>query len=267
MTPDRFKQKYGPWALVTGCAVGIGASFVEQLVARGLNLVLVDIDARALAEQAARLRSRVEVREVVVDLADRAQVSNALDSIADLEIGLLVANASHAATAPWLEIPLDDKLRQISVNCVAVTQMVDHVSRAMAKRGRGGIIIMSSMAAGIGSPRVATYAATKAFDLSLAESLWVELGEHGIDVLAVRPGSTRTPSFEGSLSARTKIPAAVRIMEPDDVARAALAALGKGPSIVTGGVNRAAGVLLQRILPRKAAIRMMAKTTRAIYPD
>jgi len=266
MTPARFKQKYGPWALVTGCAVGIGASFVEQLAARGLNLVLVDIDAPAIAEQAERLRSRVDVRDVVVDLADQAQVSNALDSIADLEIGLLVANAAHAATAPWLEIPLEDKMRQISVNCVSVTQMVDHVSRAMANRGRGGIIIMSSMAAGIGSPRVATYAATKAFDLILAESLWAELGDLGIDVLAVRPGTTRTPGFERSLGPRAKIPAAVRIMKPDDVARAALDALGKHVSIVTGGANRAAGVLLQRILPRKAAIRMMAKTTRAMYP-
>ena len=126
---------------------------------------------------------------------------------------------------------------------------------------------MSSMAAGIGSPRVATYAATKAFDLILAESLWAELGEHGIDVLAVRPGTTRTPGFEGSLGPRTKIPAAVRIMEPDGVALAALEALGRKPSIVTGGANRAAGVLLQRILPRKAAIRMMEKTTRAMYPS
>src|SRR5258708_24620354 len=113
MTPARFKQKYGPWALVTGCAMGIGASFVEQVAARGFNLVLVDIDAGAIGGQAERLKSRVEVREVVVDLADPKLVSDALDSIADLEIGLLVANAAYAATAPWLEIPLEDKLRQI----------------------------------------------------------------------------------------------------------------------------------------------------------
>src|SRR6266516_6739264 len=117
MNPARFKQKYGPWALVTGAAMGIGAAFVERLAALGFDLVLVDIETRAIAEQAERLRSRVDVREVVVDLADPEQVSCALDSIADLEIGLLVANAAHAATAPWLEIPLEDKLRQIGVNC------------------------------------------------------------------------------------------------------------------------------------------------------
>jgi short-subunit dehydrogenase len=246
--------------------MGIGAAYVEQLAARGLNLVLVDKDAALVGEQAERLRSRVDVRECVVDLADSAQVARALDLMADLEIGLLVANAAHAATAPWLEIPLEDKLRQIQVNCVAVTQMVDVISRAMVGRRRGGIIIMSSIAARLGSPLVATYAATKAFDLILAESLWAELGERGIDVLGVMPGSTRTPGFEGSLGPRAKVPAALRIMEPGDVAREALDALGKQPSIVAGNFNRAASVLLQRILPRKAAIGMMAKTTRAMYP-
>jgi short-subunit dehydrogenase len=266
MNSTQFFRKYGPWAVVTGCAMGIGAAYVEQLAARGFDIVLVDNQAGPVREHAARLRPRIDVRECVVDLADPAQVAHALDSIADLEIGLLVANAAHAATAPWLEIPLEDKLRQIQVNCVAVTQMVDVLSRAMAERGRGGIIIMSSMAARVGSPLVATYAATKAFDLILAESLWAELDERGIDVLGVMPGATRTPGFEASLGARTKVPAQLRIMEPSDVAREALDALGKQPSIVVGGFNRFANALLQRILPRKMAIGMMAKTTRAMYP-
>ena len=221
-----FTQKYGPWALVTGAAMGIGASYVEQLAARGLNVVLVDKEAEGVASQASRIRGRVEVREVVVDLAVRDEVMTALELVADLEIGLLVANAAHAATAPWLQIPLDDKLRQIQVNCVAVTQMVDVLSRAMATRGRGGIIVMSSMAARIGGPRVATYAATKAFDLILAESLWAELRAQGIDVLAVLPGQTRTPGFERSLGARTKLPRGVKVMEPGDVSHEALSALG-----------------------------------------
>jgi len=262
-----FAQKYGPWALVTGAAMGIGASYVEQLAARGLNVVLVDKEPTLISDVASRLRNRVEVREVVVDLAVRDEVMTALELVADLEIGLLVANAAHAATAPWLQIPLDDKLQQIAVNCVAVTQMVDVLSRAMASRRRGGIIVMSSMAARIGSPRVATYAATKAFDLILAESLWAELRAHGVDVLAVLPGQTRTPGFESSLGARTKLPRGVKVMEPGDVVREALGALGKRPSIVAGSTNRAAGQLLTRLLPRKAAIEMMARTTRAMYPD
>ena len=262
-----FASKYGPWALVTGAAMGIGTSYAEQLAARGLNVVLVDKEAALIAEVASRLRQQVEVREVVVDLADQDEVMTALKLLSHLEIGLLVANAAHAATAPWLEIGLDDKLRQIAVNCVAVTQMVDVLSRAMVARRRGGIIVMSSMAARIGSPLVATYAATKAFDLILAESLWAELGPQGVDVLAVLPGQTRTPGFEMSLGPRTKLPRGVKVMEPGDVAREALNALGKQPSIVAGSTNKAASQVITRLMPRKAAIEMMARTTRAMYPD
>ena len=262
-----FRDKYGPWALVTGAAQGIGASYVEQLAARGLNVVLVDKESGRLADLAARVRDRVQVREVVVDLADPDAVMRALASVGDLEIGLFVANAAHAATAPWLQIPLDDKLRQVRVNAVSVTQMTDVLSRAMVKRKRGGIIIMSSMAARLGSPRVSTYAATKAFDLILAESLWAELREHGVDVLAVQPGTVRTPGFEDSLRPGQKLPAQIKVMEPGDVAREALNALGKHPSIVAGRSNKAASALLTRFLPRKVAIAMMARTTRAMYPD
>ncbi|MGZ4203797.1 MAG: SDR family NAD(P)-dependent oxidoreductase [Actinomycetota bacterium] len=266
MDATAFRTKYGSWALVTGAAMGIGSSFATALAGRGMNLVLVDKEADLLAEQAVQLAPHVEVRTHVVDLADPAAVDVMLDDVADLPVGLLVSNAAHAVTAPWLEIPVDEKLRHIQVNCVAVTQIVDRVSRAMAERRRGGIILMSSMAARIGSPLVATYAATKAFNLILAESLWAELRPLGVDVLAVTPGMTRTPGFESSLTPASRIPAGVRVMDPDAVARAGLDALGSGPSVVPGAGNRFASVLVQRVLPRKAAIGLMARSTRAMYP-
>jgi short-subunit dehydrogenase len=263
----RLASRYGPWALITGSAMGIGASFATRLAAEGFNLVLVDREADLTRAQARELRTRVEVREVVVDLSDAADVERALDDVADIEVGLLVANAAHAATAPWLDIPIEDKLKQIRVNCVAVTQMVDRISRGMAERRRGGIILMSSMAGTIGSPRVATYAATKAFDLILAESLWSELSSDGVDVLAVLPGMTKTPGFEGSLKPGVKLPRAVRVMAPEQVVDEALASLGSRPRIVIGSRNRLASGLLQRLLPRKTAIGIMASSTKALYPD
>jgi len=93
------------------------------------------------------------------------------------------------------------------------------------------------------------------------------LRAHGVDVLAVLPGQTRTPGFEVSLGPRTKLPRGVKVMEPGDVAREALRALGKQPSIVAGSTNRAASQLITRLLPRKAAIEILARTTRAMYPD
>jgi len=201
-----------------------------------------------------------------MDLADTGQVMQALTDLETLDVGLFVANAAHAATAPWLKIPLADKLQQIAVNVVAVTQMVDVLSRRMVERGRGGIIIMSSFAARIGSPMVTTYAATKAFDLILAESLWAELKLHGVDVLGVMPGTTRTPGYVDSLGPHAKAPPG-RVMEPDDVAREALEALGSRPSLVAGSFNRVASMLMTRVFSRRMAIGMMARTTRAMYPD
>ena len=72
----------------------------------------------------------------------------------------------------------------------------------MAARGRGGILLMSSLAGGQGTPIVAAYAASKAFEIVLAEGLWDELRPAGVDVLACRAGPTRTPSYEASAPGR-----------------------------------------------------------------
>ena len=94
----------------------------------------------------------------------------------------------------------------------------------MVARGRGGIIIMSSLAAETGAANVALYSATKAFDLVLAEGLWYELRDHGVDVVAIRPGSTRTPGWQSSQPPSGDL---AGVMEPADVVRDALAALGQ----------------------------------------
>jgi short-subunit dehydrogenase len=135
----------------------------------------------------------------------------------------------------------------------------------MVERGRGGIVVVSSMAGRQGTPLVATYAATKAFDLVLAESLWAELRPRGVDVLAVMPGTTRTPGFESSLPPGATLPRAVRMMEPEHVAREALDALGTRPSLVAGRWNRVAATFMQRALPRKTAIELMGRSMRALY--
>src|SRR5262249_10979000 len=100
-----------------------------------------------------------------------------------------------------------------------------------------------------------------AFDLVLAEALWDELREHGVDVLACRAGATRTPAFERS---RPK-PGPAPIMDAQPVAAQALDALGKAPSMVPGALYGAAAFLMQRLLPRRAAVATMGKSTRKMY--
>jgi short-subunit dehydrogenase len=123
---------------------------------------------------------------------------------------------------------------------------------------------MSSLSGIQGTAMVANYAATKAYDTVLAEGLWYELGKKGVDVLACVAGATLTPSYEGSTD---RIPTSwlARPMEPDEVTEQALRDLGQRPRGVSGRRNRFAAVLLNRLLPRRAAIRMVSKETEAMY--
>jgi hypothetical protein len=258
-----FRERYGPWALVAGASEGIGAAFAEELARRGLHLVLVARRADVLEQLASLLRrsSGVEVRTASIDLASPALLDEARRVTADLEVGLLVYNAALSLIGPFLEQPLEDKLRVIDVNCRGPLILADELGRAMVRRGRGGIILMSSLAGAHGTPFVSTYAATKAFNLVLAESLWDELRERGVDVLACRAGATRTPAYERSRPASGMAP----LMDPGPVAVQALDALGTTPSMVPGLANELAAFFMGRVLPRRAAVRTIGRAMRKMY--
>jgi len=257
-----FQERYGRYAIVAGASSGLGAAFARELAARKLDLLLLARRKELLESLAAELGAAhgVDVRVAAVDLGAPDLLAQVRDAAAGLDVGLVVYNAAHSHIGPFLEQPLEDKLRIVDVNCRGPLVLADEFGRRMAARGRGGFVFMASMAAAQGSPLVATYAATKAFDLVLAEGLWDELGAHGIDVLACRAGATRTPNYEAS-QPKGNVP----IMEPEAVARRALDSLGKRPSVVPGFINRIGDVFMTRLLSRRAAIRFMGKTTRRLY--
>jgi short-subunit dehydrogenase len=258
-----FRARYGPWALVAGASEGLGAEFARQLAGRGVDVILVARRAEVLDGLATELRaiSRVGVVTASLDLG-RPDLADQLAALtAGREVGLAVYNAAASMIGPFLDQDLASKLRIVDVNCRGPLVVAHQLGAAMAARGRGGLILMSSLAATQGSPLVATYAATKAFNLVLAEGLWYELGARGVDVLACRAGATRTPGF---LASRPRTGAAP-VMDPAPVVRAALAALGRAPSMVPGWANRAAAFLMGRLLPRRTAIRIMGNATRAMY--
>ena len=257
-----FVDRYGPVALVAGASSGLGAEFARQLAARGLSLLLLARRSELLDGLAAEIRAAhaVEVRTAAVDLGAPELLERVRAASAGLDVGLVVYNAAYSLIGPFLSQSLEDKLRIVDVNCRGPLVLADEFGRAMAARGSGGILLMASMAASQGSPLVATYAATKAFDLVLAEGLWEELGRHGVDVLACRAGATRTPNYEAS-QPNGKVP----LMEPATVVTRALDSLGKRPSVVPGFVNRLGDLFLSRLLSRRAAVRFMGRTTRRLY--
>jgi len=256
---DSFRQKYGPCALVAGAAVGLGAEYARQIAAHGLDLVLLDRDAEPLRATAEEIRSRhgVQVRPITVDLARPDLVEVLRPQIADTEIGLLVYNAAIGTVAPFLDLRPAHCDTMIDVNCRGPVRLAHMLAPAMTRRGRGGIILMSSLSGNYGSAQLTIYAASKAFNLVLADALWAELRPHGIDVLAVQPGSTRTP---GWLSSQRPGEQEMPAMEPADVVREALAGLGVEPNLVPGEFNRQGAAALAS-LPRRQAIEFVSAVT------
>ncbi|WAS97962.1 SDR family NAD(P)-dependent oxidoreductase [Nannocystis punicea] len=255
-----FARKYGPWAVVLGASEGLGAAFARGLAERGLNLLLVARRADVLESVAAPLRARVDVRTAALDLAAPDLADRLAELAHDLDLGLCVYNAALSRIGPFLDVPLADKLKVVDVNCRGPLIAAHVFGERLVRRGRGGLLLMSSLTAFWGSPLVATYGATKAFNLSLGEALWYELGPRGVDVLVCCAGATRTPGFE-----RSSGPDGPRAMEPDAVVAEALSALGGPPSLVPGRLNKLAAFVLGRLFPRKQAVALMGSQTARLH--
>lgn len=251
-----FSDTYGPWAVVAGASEGMGAQFAKQLSARGLKVVLIARREQVLTELAATLPG--ESRCLALDLGAPDAAARIAAFTAELDVGLAVYNAALSPIGPFLEQSLEENLRAIDVNVKTPTALAHHFAPRLVKRGRGGLVLLSSLTAFQGSPFVSTYGATKSFNLSLAEGLWAELRGQGVDVLSVCAGATATPNL---LKATRKAPPGMQ--QPEEVVREALDALGKGPMLIPGRFNRFASFLL-RFLPRRATIQIMANQTRKL---
>ncbi len=257
-------DRYGPWALVAGGSEGLGAAFAEELAGAGFSLLLAARRTEPLEQTACRLRAAhgVEVKTVALDLAAADGVRRLLAAARGREIGLAVCNAAASHTGPFLAADAAFYERIVLTNCRAPLLLVRALGEGMAERGRGGIVVMTSLSAMWGTPYVAAYGATKAFLLNLAEGAGEELAARGVDMLACMAGPIRTPGYLSSKPAGSG-PSTFE-MEPAAVAREALAALGRRRLVVPGRINRVARAVLG-MLPRQAAVRMMGRNTRAMY--
>ena len=261
-----FLERYGSWAIIAGASVGLGAEYAHQLAGRGLNLVLVARRLELLQSLAAEISSKFGVRTKCVEL-DLSAVDAAEQVIwhtMDLEVGLLIYNAAFSAVGPFLEQSMEAHMREIHTNAHTPLKLIYLLAQHFVSRGHGGVILMSSLSAFQGSAYISTYAATKAFNIVLAEGLWEEWRTRGVDVLACISGSIKTPNYVASQPEQTG-GLGDMIMEPAQVVKEALDALGKQPYVIPGRMNRIASFVMRHLLPRKAAIKFMGSTLRKMY--
>lgn len=231
-----FKNKYGPWALITGASSGIGEAFASLLAVEGLNLVLAARRKDRLVALAQKLETQfnIEIRTVEVDLLNQ----NFLDSIKqvtdDLQIGLLINNAGQLILNSYMETSMKEESKMIDLNIKTPAILTHHFTEKMIRRGKGGIINVASVLAYMGVPFSAAYAATKAYELVKSEGLWYELKKHGVDVLSLNPGLTKsemTNNYDFS-----HMP--MKLMNPPAVANTAIKALGKKSQVTPGRMNK-----------------------------
>jgi len=254
-----FKTKYGPWALVAGASEGLGAAYAKELAKRRINLVLIARRLHQLELLASKLRSEyeIEIKCHTIDLADFQQ-TKLLFSQLEINIGLLVYNAAYSPIGNFEDISEEDLSKIVNVNIKTPLLLSKLVSKKMIEKGKGGIILMSSLAGTQGSPKIATYAASKAFNSILAEGIWHELKKHGIDVLASCAGAITTPGYKNAQNTKD----APGTLDADTVVLKTLYALGKNPTIIPGITNKVAHFFMGRLFPRKLAISIMNKNTK-----
>ncbi len=249
---QRLRSQYGPWALITGASSGIGKEIAERLAEAGLNLIITARREAILQELATNWQKQygVEVQCIPADLSEDRATEMVIQKSAQRDIGLVVAAAGFGTSGEFIRGKLKEELNMLQVNCTALLSLTHHFSRHFVARGRGGIILLSSMVGFQGVPFAAHYAATKAYVQSLAEALAVELKGKGVDVLAAAPGPVSSGFAQ---RANMQMDQSLR---PADVGIPILKALGRQSTVLPGWLTKVLVGSL-RTVPRWAKIRIM----------
>ncbi|MEB0041531.1 MULTISPECIES: SDR family oxidoreductase [unclassified Pseudomonas] len=217
-------------ALITGASSGIGFTYADRLAKRGFDLLLVARDQERLETMATRLREEtgVKVEVLKADLIDQADLQKVEQRLrTDASISLLLNNAGVASVGTLAESDLGGLDRMIQLNVVALTHLASAAAEGFSKAGRGAIINIASVVPLAPEMFNATYTATKAYVLSLTQSLNAELKESGVRVQAVMPGATRTEIFDRSGMDLSTFPAEW-VMDVGEMVDAALAGFDQG---------------------------------------
>lgn len=259
-------KKYGTTALVAGASEGIGAAYATHLAQAGYNLLLVARREEPLAKLADHLEKKyaVSVTYFCCDLAAAEGPSIMAEKIATLTIDLFVYNAALPFIGKFENDNATHLQQMIQTNVTTPLHLIHLIGTKMLAQKKGAIIQMASLAGFQGSGFLSVYAATKAFDRILAEGLWYEWKERGVDVIACCAGATATPNYINSKPVKVSF-FAPKVQSPEEVVTECFERLGKVPSFVSGSGNKVATFLMQRLMPRKLAINIMGDTARKMY--
>jgi short-subunit dehydrogenase len=246
------KAWQGKWAMVTGASAGIGEAIAVELAEAGVNLVLTARRRERLDLLSDRLRTRnqIQTQVIVADLALPSAPQQIFDATegAGMKVDVLVNNAGFGEYGEFLRSNLETQVGMVQVNCAAVVHLTRLFLPAMVERRRGWVMIVASTASYQPVPYMATYAATKAFDRTLAEALAEEMKRHGVHVSALCPGPTESEfgQVAGEREGDRRKPQSAA-----EVARRGLGALAEEKHSVIPYLAGRLTVFTQRFVPRR----------------
>ncbi len=260
MTATIDRERFGPWALITGASSGIGKEFARQLAASGINVVLVARRETALIEVGRSIAKdfKVQYRVIVMDLSQEGFIPKLAEHTKDLDIGLVVSNAGTANPGEFLK--LDRQLLQetLRLNTMAHLDIAHYFGRKLAERRLGGLILVGAMGAENGIPCIANDGGAKAYVHSLGEALHYEFKPLGVYVTVLATGFANTPVLEKFGFDPKTMP-----MKPMSVKQCVSEGLNglleNRSRIVPGRLNRIMNTLVPASLARKMEADMLDK--------
>ena len=260
------KGQFGPWALVTGASSGIGNEFARQIAASGINVVLVARRDALLAELGRAISQEFDVqyRALAMDLSQEGFIAGLADATHDIDIGLVVSNAGTANPGEFLKLDRQLLHATLRLNTMAHLDIAHHFGAKLAKRRRGGLILVGAMGAEYGIPCIANDGAAKAYVHSLGEALHYEFKPLGVCVTVLAAGFTNTEVLEKFGFDPKTMP--MKPMSVEQCVSEGLNALRENRSrIIPGRLNRIMNALVPASLARKMEADMIGKAL-AIRP-
>ncbi len=231
----------GKWALVTGASSGLGKEFARALAGRKCHVVLVARREEPMQALAAELRQQHGI-EVVVETIDLSAAASSVDlqrrlDARGIEPDILINNAAFGLSGEFVTQDLERLREMLHLDILTLTELTHVYGKRMADRGKGHILLVSSLAAYQPDPLLAAYGAAKHYVLALGVALHVELAPK-VTVTVVSPGLMDT-GFNEVSGFRPKASMQAAVVSPAKVAEAGLKAMFAGKSsIVVGKINR-----------------------------
>lgn len=242
-----------PTVLITGASSGIGKAFTELFAKLGYRIILASRDESKLSQVAADMQQRygVQTLTIAVNLAQHDGARLLYERLRGEPIDVLINNAGSGSFGFLHE--LDDRSEQemLQLNVQSLSQLLMLVLPDMVKRGSGRILNVGSTTSFYACPLSANYSASKAFVLSLTESVANELQGTGVSITALCPGATETAFFYTAKMDGQKVADPKALMSPDKVAQIGYKALMRGQVVVVPGMQNWLLTQAPRLFPRR----------------